>query len=297
MSLRNSKKRNRKGNIMIIVTGATGQLGRLVIAKLLKTTPAAQIVAAVRDVAKAADLAAQGVQVRRADYTDPASLDAAFHGATKVLLISSNDLGQRVAQHRNVIDAAARAKVALLAYTSVLHADRSTLALAAEHRETEDAVRASGLNYSLLRNGWYVENYTGSLGGAIAHGALAGAAGEGRIAAAARAEYAEAAAVVLASAGPVERIYELAGDAAFTLGELAAEVSRQTGKPLPFHNLTQQEYLGMLLGLGLPAPLAELLADSDAQAAKGALDDNSGVLGKLIGRPTISLAAAVKAAL
>jgi NAD(P)H dehydrogenase (quinone) len=282
---------------MIIVTGATGQLGRLVIAKLLKTTPAGQIVAAVRDVAKAADLAAQGVQVRRADYTDPASLDAAFQGATKVLLISSNDLGQRVAQHRNVIDAAARAKVALLAYTSVLHADGSTLALAAEHRATEDAVRASGLNYTLLRNGWYVENYTGSLGGAIAHGALAGAAGEGRIAAAARSEYAEAAAVVLASTKPVEQVYELAGDSAFTLAELAAEVSRQTGKPLPFHNLAQQEYLGMLLGLGLPAPLAELLADSDAQAAKGALDDSSGTLGKLIGHPTISLAAAVKAAL
>jgi NAD(P)H dehydrogenase (quinone) len=157
---------------MIIVTGASGQLGRLVIANLLKSTPAAQIVAAVRDVAKAADLAAQGVQVRRADYNDPASLDAAFEGATKVLLISSSELGQRVPQHRNVIDAAARAKVALLAYTSVLHADRSTLALAAEHRETEDAVRASGLSYTLLRNGWYVENYTGSLGGAIAHAAL-----------------------------------------------------------------------------------------------------------------------------
>ena len=282
---------------MIIVTGATGQLGRLVIANLLKTTPAAQIVAAVRDIAKASDLAAQGVQVRRADYTDPASLDAAFQGVTKVLLISSNDLGQRVAQHRNVIDAAARAKVALLAYTSVLHADRSTLALAAEHRATEDAVRASGLNYTLLRNGWYVENYTGGLGGAIAHGALAGAAGEGRIAAAARAEYAEAAAIVLASAKPVEQVYELAGDSAFTLGELAAEVGRQIGKPLPFQNLSQQEYQGMLLGLGLPAPLAELLADSDAQAAKGALDDKSGTLSKLIGHPTISLAAAVKAAL
>jgi NAD(P)H dehydrogenase (quinone) len=282
---------------MIIVTGATGQLGRLVIASLLKTTPAAQIVAAVRDVAKAADLAAQGVQVRRADYNEPASLDAAFQGATKVLLISSSELGQRVPQHRNVIDAAARAKVTLLAYTSVLHADRSTLALAAEHRATEELVRAAGVPYTLLRNGWYVENYTGGLKGAIAHGALAGAAGEGRIAAAARAEYAEAAAIVLASAKPVEQVYELAGDTAFTLGGLAAEVSRQTGKPLPFHNLSQQEYLGMLLGIGLPAPLAELLADSDAQAAKGALDDSSGVLGKLIGRPTISLAAAVKAAL
>lgn len=282
---------------MIIVTGATGQLGRLVIASLLKTTPAARIVAAVRDVSKAADLADQGVQVRRADYNDPASLDTAFQGAAKVLLISSNELGQRVAQHINVIDAAARAKVGLLAYTSLLHADRSALALAAEHRATEEAVRASGLPYTLLRNGWYVENYTGSLGAALAHGALAGGAGEGRIAAAARADYAEAAAVVLASGKPVEQVYELAGDTAFTLAELAAEVSRQAGKSVPFHNLAQQDYLGMLLGIGLPAPLAELISDSDACAANGALDDNSGTLGKLIGHPTITLAAAVKAAL
>jgi NAD(P)H dehydrogenase (quinone) len=282
---------------MIIVTAATGQLGRLVIANLLKTTPAAQIVAAVRDPAKAADLAAQGVQVRRADYSDPASLDAALAGATKVLLISSNALGNRVAQHRNVIDAAARAKVGLLAYTSVLHADRSTLGLAGEHRETEDALRASGVPYSLLRNGWYVENHTGGLSGAVAHGALAGAAGEGRISAAARADYAEAAAAVLSSTGPVEQVYELAGDTGFTLAELAAEVSRQTGKDIPFHNLPQADYHEMLIGLGLPAPLADLIADSDAQAAQGALFDDSRTLGKLIGHPTISLAAAVKAAL
>ncbi|MES2162963.1 MAG: NmrA family NAD(P)-binding protein [Pseudomonadota bacterium] len=282
---------------MIIVTGASGQLGRLVIARLLKTVPAAHIVAAVRDVAKAADLAAQGVQVRRADYGDPASLDAAFQGASKVLLISSSELGQRVPQHRNVIDAAVRAKAGLLAYTSVLHADTSTLALAAEHRETEAAVRASGLPYSLLRNGWYVENYTGGLGGALAHGALAGGAGEGRIAAAARADYADAAAAVLTSTQAVEQVYELAGDHGFTLGELADEVSRQSGKHIPFHNLPQQEYREMLVGVGLPAPLAELIADSDAQAAKGALDDRSGTLGRLIGRPTITLAEAVKAAL
>jgi NAD(P)H dehydrogenase (quinone) len=282
---------------MIVVTAATGQLGRLVIANLLKTTPASQIVAAVRDPAKAADLAAQGVQVRRADYTDPASLDAAFAGASKVLLISSNDLGNRVAQHRNAIDAAARANVSLLTYTSVLHADSSTLGLAGEHRETEAAVRASGVPYTLLRNGWYVENYTGSLGGAVAHGALAGGAGEGLISAAARADYAEAAAVVLAKAGAVEQVYELAGDTSFTLAELAAEVSRQTGKTIPFHNLPQQEYRDLLVNVGLPAPLAELIADSDAHAAKGALFDDSRTLSKLIGRPTISLADAVKAAL
>lgn len=282
---------------MIIVTGASGQLGRLVIARLLKTVPAAQIVAAVRDVAKVADLAAQGVQVRRADYADPASLDAAFQGAAKVLLISSSELGQRGAQHRNVVDAAVRAKAGLLAYTSVLHADASPLALAAEHRDTEAAVRACGLPYTLLRNGWYVENHTGGLGAALAHGALAGGAGEGRIAAASRADYADAAAAVLTSAGPVEQVYELAGDQAFTLGELAAELSRQSGKQIPFHNLPQQDYREMLVSVGLPAPLADLIADADAQAAKGALYDGSGTLGKLIGRPTISLADAVKAAL
>jgi NAD(P)H dehydrogenase (quinone) len=282
---------------MIIVTGASGQLGRLVIAELLKRVPAEQIVAAVRDPGKAADLADQGVLVRHADYNDPASLDSAFEGATKVLLISSNDLGNRVPQHRNVIDAAARAKVGLLAYTSVLRADTSTLALAAEHRETEAAVRAAGVPYTFLRNGWYVENYTGTLGGAVAHGALAGSAGEGRIAGAARAEYAEAAAVVLASTGAVQQVYELAGDTSFTLAELAAEVSRQAGKDIPYNNLPQQDYLGLLLQIGLPAPLAELLADSDAQAAKGALFDDGKVLSQLIGHPTISLAAAVKAAL
>lgn len=282
---------------MIVVTAASGQLGRLVIASLLKTTPASQIVAAVREPARAADLAAQGVQVRRADYTDPASLDAAFAGAGKVLLISSNDLGNRVAQHRNVIDAAARARVGLLAYTSVLHADRSTLGLAGEHRETEAALRASGLQFTLLRNGWYVENYTGSLGGAVAHGALAGGAGEGRISAAARADYAEAAAAVLTTAGAVEQVYELAGDSSFTLAELAAEVSRQSGKAIPFHNLPQQQYRELLVSVGLPAPLAELIADSDAQAAKGALFDDSRTLSKLIGHPTIALADAVKAVL
>lgn len=282
---------------MIVVTGATGQLGRLVIARLLKTTPAAQIVAAVRDVAKAADLAAQGVQVRRADYNDAASLDSAFVGATKLLLISSSEVGQRVPQHRAVVEAAVRAKVALFVYTSVLRADSSQLGLAAEHRETEALIRASGLAYSLLRNGWYVENYTAGLGGALEHGALAGGAGEGRIAAAARADYADAAAAVLSSTGPVEQVYELAGDTAFTLADLAAELSRQSGKQVPFHHLPQREYREMLIGVGLPAPVADLIADSDAAAAKGALDDSGHALGKLIGRPTITLADAVKAAL
>lgn len=282
---------------MIIVTGATGQLGRLVIASLLKTTPAGQIVAAVRDVAKAADLAARGVQVRDADYNDAASLDAAFAGAAKVLLISSSELGQRVAQHRNVVDAAVRAKVGLFVYTSVLRADTSALSLAAEHRETEAAIIASGLPYSLLRNGWYFENYTVGLAGALARGVLAGSAGEGRIAAAARADYADAAAAVLTRAAPVENVYELAGDGAFTLADLAAELSRQSGKAVPFQNLPPQEYEKVLLGAGLPPPVAAMVAGLDVAAAKGELDGDGRALSKLIGRPTTTLADAVKAAL
>jgi NAD(P)H dehydrogenase (quinone) len=282
---------------MIVITGATGQLGRLVIANLLKTTPSGQIVAAVRDPAKAADLLALGVHVRQADYNDPASLDAAFAGASKVLLISSNDLGNRGAQHRNVIDAAVRASVALFAYTSVLHADTSLLGLAAEHRETEEAIRESGLTYTLLRNGWYAENHTMALKGALEHGALAGAAGEGRISAAAREDYAAAAAVVLASSQAVPQIYELAGDTAFTLSDLAAETAKQAGRELPYHNLGQHEYRELLVTVGLPAIVADLLANSDFAASKGALFDDSGTLGKLIGRPTQSLAEAVKAAL
>lgn len=282
---------------MIVITGATGQLGQLVIADLLKKVPAAQIVAAVRDVAKAGALAAQGVQLRHADYDVPATLDAAFHGASKVLLISSNALGQRVAQHRNAIDAAARAGVKLLAYTSVLHADTSKLGLAAEHRATEAAVLASGLPYTLLRNGWYMENYTAGLGGALEHGVLLGGAGEGRIAAAARADYAAAAVAVLLSEALPQPIYELAGDRAFTLAELAAELSAQAGKAVAYNNLDEAAYREALLGFGLPAGLAALIADSDAAAAQGALFDDSHTLSKLIGRPTTTLAAAVRAAL
>ena len=281
---------------MIVITAATGKLGRLVIAELLKRTPASQLVAAVRNIDKAADLAALGVQVRRADYTDPASLDAALQGASKVLLISSDAIGQRVAQHRNVIDAAVRAKVGLLAYTSVLRADTSELGLAAEHRETEALLRASGLPFSILRNGWYQENYTAGLGTALQHGAILGSAGQGRIAAAARADYAAAAAAVLTTAQP-QAVYELAGDSGFTLAELADEVARQSGKPVRYQDLPQRDYHQALLGFGLPEGLANLIADSDAGAARGALDDNGGVLSRLIGRPSRSLADAVRAAL
>ena len=282
---------------MIVITGATGQLGRLVIQSLLGKVPAAQIVAAVRQPARAADLAALGVQVRQADYTQPATLDAAFKGATKVLLISSSEIGQRDAQHRNVVDAAKRAGVSLLAYTSLLHADTSPLGLSADHNATEAYIKAAGLPYVFLRNGWYNENYLASIQPALQHGAFIGSAGEGRIASAARADYAEAAATVLTQDGQAGKTYELAGDAAYTLSEFAAELSRQSGKTVPYVNLPQAEYRQALLGAGLPEPLADLLADSDVGASKGGLYDGGKQLSRLIGRPTTPLATSMKQAL
>eukprot|EP01133_Synstelium_polycarpum_P015897 gene15897-18890_t len=281
---------------MIVITGAAGNLGHHVIASLLQSVPAANIIAAVRTPAKAADLAAKGVQVRQADYNDGASLDSAFKGATKILLISSSEVGQRAQQHQNVIDAARRAGVSLLAYTSVLRADTSPLGLAAEHVVTEAAIRASGLPYSFLRNGWYLENHTEHLAPVLEHGVVLGAAQDGRFSSAARADYAAAAAAVLTAAQP-QAIYELAGDHGFTLTEYAAEVARQSGKAIVYKDLPQADFKAALVSVGVPEGFADLLADSDAGAAKGGLEDHGKQLSALIGRPTTTLADAVKAAL
>lgn len=283
---------------MIVVTGASGQLGRIVIEQLVARGIApADIVAAVRSPAKVADLAARGVQVREADYTKPATLAAAFKGARRVLLISSSEVGQRLPQHRAVIEAAREAKVGQLVYTSLLRADTSPLGLAAEHRETEQLIAASGLAHVILRNGWYTENYLASTGPALQFGVFLGAAGEGRIASASRADYAAAAAAVLAAPIGGNRTVELAGDGAYTLAELVAELNRQTGKAVRYQDLPQAEFEKALLGAGLPGPFAALLADSDAGAARGALYDDGRALSSLIGRPTTPLADAMRAAL
>ena len=282
---------------MIVVTGASGQLGRQVIEELLKTQAASTIIAAVRNPAKVADLAARGVVVRQADYSQPATLAAAFAGADKLLLISSSEVGQRAAQHRAAIDAAKAAKVKLLAYTSVLHADRSQLGLAVEHRETEAMLGASGIPYVLLRNGWYTENYTAGIGPALAHGVVLGSADDGRIASATRADYAAAAAAVLTSDDQAGRVYELAGDESYTLAEFAAEITRQSGKAIAYQNLPEMEYRKVLVGAGLPEAFAALIADSDAAAAQGALFEDGRALSQLIGRPTTPLAATIAAAL
>ncbi|WP_218313424.1 SDR family oxidoreductase [Halomonas sp. 18071143] len=282
---------------MIVVTGATGQLGRLVIDALLKRVPAEHIVAAVRNVEKAQPLAELGVHVRQANYDDPDSWQAALQGAEKVLLISSSEIGQRVDQHRAVIEAAKRQGVALLAYTSLLHADSSPLGLAQEHRETEALIHASGVPYVLLRNGWYTENYTQGAPGAVAQGALFGCADEGRIASAGRADYAEAAAIVLASDQHREPVYELAGDSAYTLGELAAVIARQSGQRVDYVNVSEADYVSALQQAGLPKEFASVLADADRGVAKGALLDEGHQLSQLLGRPTLSLEEAVKQAL
>lgn len=278
----------------VAITGASGQLGRLVIQKLKTLTDPAALVGLARTPAKAADL---GIAIRQADYAAPDSLTAALQGIDTLLLISSSEIGQRTAQHRHVIDAAKAAGVKRIVYTSLLHADSSPLSLAAEHVETERLLKSSGLSYTILRNGWYTENYTGSVKAAVAGGAFIGSAGDGRISSAARADYAEAAATVLVSAGHEGKTYELAGDAAYTLADLAAEISRQTGKAIPYKNLPESNYAAALAGFGLPEGLAAAIAGWDTGASQDALFDDNRQLSKLIGRPTTSLSASVAQAL
>ncbi|MBY0374385.1 MAG: SDR family oxidoreductase [Bryobacteraceae bacterium] len=274
----------------IAITGATGHLGRLVIDKLKARMAGDDIVALARTTAKGSDL---GVAVRVADYSQPETLRAALAGVDRLLLISSSELGQRAVQHRNVIEAAKRENVKWIAYTSLLHADVSPLSLADEHRQTEAELKASGIPFTILRHGWYTENYTGSVPAAIAGGAFLGSAGAGRISSAARVDFAEAAAVVLTTEGHAGQTYELAGDNAYTLSELAEEISRQTGKDIPYKDLSENEYAAVLISIGLPEALARAYAGFDTGAAQGALFDEGRQLSKLIGRPTTPLAVSV----
>ncbi len=279
---------------MIAITGATGQLGQHVIDNLLNTTPASQLVAVVRNPAKAEALSQQGVGVRQADYGDEAALTKALQGVDKLLIISSSEVGQRAPQHRNIIQAAAAAGVKFIAYTSLLHADTSPLGLADEHIATEKMLADSGIPYALLRNGWYTENYLASAPPALEHGVFIGAAGEGKIASATRADFAAAAARVISEEGHAGKVYELAGDNGWTLSELAAELAKQSGKKVVYQNLSQADFAAALKSVGLPAGLADMLADSDVGASKGGLFDDSHTLSKLIGRPTTALADSVK---
>ncbi|MEY9844585.1 SDR family oxidoreductase [Streptacidiphilus sp. MAP5-3] len=282
----------------LVVTGATGHLGRLVVENLLdRGVPAADIVATGRDLDRLKALADRGVQLRAADYADPASLRAAFTGARRVLLVSGSEPGVRVQQHRNAVEAAREAGVELLAYTSIVNADTSTLRMAEDHQATEALLRAGGVPFTLLRNSWYLENYTDHLGTALQHGALFGSAGEGRVSAAPRADYAAAAAAVLTTDGHAGKAYELGGDEAFTLAELAAEISTGSGAPVRYTDLPEADYVQALAGNGVPQAFAEILADADQGLRRGELATTSGDLARLLGRPTLPLKEAVNAAL
>jgi NAD(P)H dehydrogenase (quinone) len=281
-----------------LVTGASGHLGRLAVHALLERgVGASDVVATARNTEDVADLAGLGVQTRAADYTDPASLKEALAGVDRVLLVSSSAVGERVAQHANVIDAAKDAGVELLAYTSITRADTSTMALAEEHRATEELLAASGLPTVLLRNSWYLENYTGQLATTLEHGAVLGAAGEGRVSAATRADYAAAAAAALVAEDQAGRVHELGGDTAFTLTEYAAAVSAESGTEVAYRDLSAEDYRAALTSVGLPEAYAAILADSDLALARGELYTDSGDLARLIGRPTTTPAEAIRAAL
>lgn len=272
---------------MIALTGATGHLGRIVIQELLAAgTPAAEIVAVVRSPGKAADLTAAGVTVRVADYGDPGALAAALDGADRLLLISGSEPGKRIPQHLNVLQAAQDAKVSLLAYTSILKADTTRVSLAVEHKATEEAIRSSGVPFTLLRNGWYLENFAADLPGALDRGTLIGSSGDGRISYATRADYAAAAAAVLTGAGHENQTYELGGDQALTMAEVAQAITEAAGRPVAYQDLTPAAHSAALTAAGLPAPVVELLLDIDRANRTGELLVETGDLSRLIGRPT-----------
>jgi NAD(P)H dehydrogenase (quinone) len=282
---------------MIGITGANGKLGQLVIEGLLKIIPATQIVATVRNPVTAGSLRALGVQVREADYDRPETLGEAFKGVEKLLLISAVQPGQRYRQHRAAIDAAKRAGVKFIAYTSLLRADTSKLILAGEHLQTEQYLKSSGMDLVLLRNGWYVENHTEALASALSHSVIVGSAGQGRFASASRADYAGAAVIVLTQPNHAGKTYELAGDHAYSMSELAEEVSRQAGRNIAYNDLPRPEYEGMLLSFGLPKMVVDVVLDADEKSSKGELDSTSDDLSRLLGRKTTPLAHAIRAAL
>ncbi|MEV4679285.1 SDR family oxidoreductase [Streptomyces kurssanovii] len=281
----------------IVVTGATGALGRLVVEELLATVPADRVAAVVRDKEKAADLADRGVELRIADYDEPATLEGAFRPGDRVLLVSGSEVGRRVPQHTAVIEAAKAAGVAQLAYTGVLGGPEADFDLAAEHRTTEQLILDSGVPYTFLRNGWYTENYTAALSPVLEHGAVVGSAGDGRIASATRADYAAAAAAVLTGDGHLGRAYELSGDTAWSLAEYAAELSRQTGRTITYNEVPAETHLSILTGAGVPEQFARILVDVDAAIARGRLARTTGDLARLAGRPTTPLAETISAAL
>mgnify|MGYP002660504943 FL=1 len=281
----------------IAITGATGQLGNLVIEQLLQLTAAQNIVVLVRNVDKAEHFKVQGIELREFDYDRPETLVPALSGIDKLLLISANEIGRRTPQHQAVIDAAKVAGVPYIAYTSLLRADTSPLGLAQEHRETEKLIQDSGITYTFLRNNWYSENYLAGVAHTIEIGTLFGAAQDGRISSASRIDYAEAAAKVLTSTGHENKTYELAGSESFSLSDLATFIGQAVNKDIIYQNLSAEEYTQGLTQAGLPAGLVDVIVDADIQTIQGAMYSDSKDLEQLIGHKTTSIQDAIKAAL
>jgi NAD(P)H dehydrogenase (quinone) len=271
------------------VTGATGQLGRLVVHDLLQSQAAGDIVAIVRDAAKGADLAAQGVDVRVAAYDDRAALEKALAGVDRLLFISSSEVGRRVEQHHNVIDAAKAAGVKQVIYTSAPRATTTSLILAPDHKATEEYLVSSGLDYTILRNNWYTENYLPQVATARQTGSVVAAAGDGRVAAAPRADFAAAAVAVLTGAGHEGQVYELGGDHAWNFAELAAAISEVIGRPVTYQPVDGATLIEILQGAGLDEGTAGFVAALDANIAAGTLAETTGDLSRLIGRRTTGL--------
>lgn len=276
-----------------MITGATGQLGRLVLDRLLAAVPAAEVAAVVRNPAKAEDLAARGVNVRVASYDDPIALMDVFEQDDKVLLISGSEVGHRIAQHRAVVHAARAARVAHFAYTGALGGPLADFRLADEHRATEAAILESGLVYTMLRNGWYHENYTARLPRILASGTIVTNAGMGRVGTAARADYAEAAAAVLTGEGHENKAYELNGDTAWSFPEFAAMVSERSGREVTAVDVPAEEHVKIMVEAGVPVSVAEAMADVDEAIRRGLLAGRGEDLAQLIGRPTVPMAVAV----
>lgn len=279
-----------KNKMKIGITGATGQLGRLVVDKLKTIVPKEDMVALVRSTQKASDL---GIEAREADYDKSETLEPALEGIDHLMFISASEIGKRTKQHERVIAAAKKSGVKWIVYTSLLHADQSSVDLAVEHKATEEMLEKSGIPYTFLRNGWYNENYNGSIAGAVASGSLVGSAGNGKISSASRADYAEAAAIVLTTEGHQGKVYELAGDEAWTLSDLAAEISRQSGKEVSYQDMPAEKYADVLKGMNIPEQMAKTIAGWDVAASKNALFDDARQLSNLIGRATTPIAATV----
>ncbi len=276
---------------MIAITGATGHLGAHVLKKLIEEgTNPSEILALGRNEKKLEELAKDlGVKTAKFDYTDPSTIDAALSQPDNLLLISGSEVGQRYIQHKNVIDGAKKAGIKQIVYTSLLKADTSPLGLAPEHKQTEELLIDSGLNYTILRNGWYTENYTDQLPVMIENSGFVGCAKDAKISAAPREDYAQAAAKVLTSSGHDKKTYELAGDEAFTLSELADAVSKAVKKEIKYTNLPEKDFTKILIDADLPEGFAQVLSSTETYAQDGALFNDSKTLSRLIGRPTQTL--------